>query len=130
MGLSHDDRPYVSRRDFLRRTAVVGAAAAAGPWFWQQSAYAAAAPVRHLHLQFGADAAREATVSWMTPAAVKNPFVELGGTRLRARTRQYPGYAGGWFHSVSLRGLDASTNHRYRVGHDGTAITGSTLTTG
>ena len=130
MGLSHDDRPYVSRRDFLRRTAVVGAAAAAGPYFWQQPAYAAAAPVRHLHLQFGADAAREATISWMTPAAVKNPFVEIAGTRLRARTRQYPGYAGGWFHSVPLRGLAPGTDLRYRVGHDGTAVTGSTLTTG
>ena len=75
MGISHEDRPYISRRDFLKRSGIVAGAAAAGPFLWQQPSFAAGAPVQHLHLQFGADSAREATVSWMTPSAVKAPFV-------------------------------------------------------
>ncbi|HUR14272.1 MAG TPA: metallophosphoesterase family protein [Mycobacteriales bacterium] len=133
MGISHEDRPYVSRRQFLQRSAAVSGAAvltSATPLFWQQPAYAAGAPVSHLHLQFGADAAHEATVSWRTTSPVKTPFVEVDGTRVRATTRQYPGYAGGWFHSARLKGLHAATTYRYRVGHAGQALTGDRLTTG
>lgn len=131
MGHAHEQRPYVSRRQFLQRSAAVGGAAllSGGPAFWLQPAYAADAPVSHLHLQHGADAAREMTVSWRTTAAVRNPFVEVDGTRVRATTRQYPGYANGWFHSVRLRGLHAGTTYRYRVGHAGRALAGDRLTT-
>lgn len=134
MGISHEDRPYVSRRQFLQRSAAVGGAvligSTAGPTFWQQPAYAAAAPVSHLHLQYGADAAREATVSWRTTSVVKSPFVEIDGTRVKATTRQYPGYAGGWFHSARLKGLHPATSYRYRVGHAGKALAGDRLSTG
>ncbi len=130
MGISHADRPYVSRRDFLRRSAVLGAAIGAGPAFWQQPSYAANAPVQHLHLQYGDDAARTAQVSWMTPAAVQSPFVELDGTRLPAVTRTYPGYPNGVFHSVRLEGLSPSTTYNYAVGHAGAVATGDKLTTG
>ena len=133
MGISHEDRPYVSRRQFLQRSAAVGGAtllSSSTPWFWEQPAYAASAPVSHLHLQYGADAAHEATVSWRTTAAVKSPFVEIAGSRVRATTRQYPGYAGGWFHSARLKGLSAGSTYPYRVGHAGQALAGDRLTTG
>ena len=134
MGLSHENRPYVSRREFLQRTAVVGGAAlagtAAGPLFWQQPAYAADVPPTHLHLQYGGDAAREMTVSWRTTAPVQSPFAEVDGTRVAAVTRQYPGYAGGWFHSARLTGLHPATTYPYRVGHAGSALLGDRLTTG
>lgn len=112
----HPPRPYVSRRDFLRRSAIVGAAAAAGPWFWRRLAYAADAPIRQLHLTLGADASREATVSFMTPEPVKEPFVELLGERWPARTMQYPGYLG-YFHHVAVTGLEPSKHYRYTAGH-------------
>jgi hypothetical protein len=92
MGHAHEDRPFVSRRNFLRGSALVGASAAAGPWVWQQPAYAADTPVLHAHLNFGADASRDMTVSWMTPAAVQNPFVEAGKQRVAEQTTQYLGY--------------------------------------
>ena len=105
MGLSHADRPYLSRRSFLQGGALLGGALATGPYFWAQPAYAADTPVSHLHLQYGADAAREATVSWRTTGPVRAPFVQLEGSRVGARTRQYPGNPGNYFHSASLSGL-------------------------
>ena len=114
MGHSHVHRPYVSRREFLRRGAAVGAAAAAGPWLWRQLAYAADAPVAQVHLSFGADAAREMSVSWMTPAPVAGAGVEVAGARVAARTVQYPGYPG-FFHHASLRGLAPATSYDYKI---------------
>lgn len=130
MGISHEDRPYVSRRDFLRRSALVGAALGAGPAFWQRPSYAADAPLQHLHLQYGDDAARSAQVSWSTPVAVKDPFLELDGSRLRAVTRAYPGMPDRVFHSVRLTGLSPSTSYNYAVGHAGAALATDRLTTG
>lgn len=109
-------RPYVSRRQFLRRTATVGLLTSAGPFFWQQLAHADEAPVEQLHGQFGADAARQATFSWMTPAAVTAPFLQLGGQRVAANTRQYDGYPG-FFHHVRLDDLLPGTRNPYAVGH-------------
>ena len=51
--MSHIERPFVSRRDFLRRTALVRAAAATGPWIWRQPAFAAQTSVEQVHLTFG-----------------------------------------------------------------------------
>ena len=45
-------RPYVSRRQFVQRTAAVGIAAGAGPFLWQQPGYSAATPVEQVHGQF------------------------------------------------------------------------------
>jgi 3',5'-cyclic AMP phosphodiesterase CpdA len=114
--VSHVHRPFVSRREFLRRTALAGAATAAGPWVWRQPAYAAAAPAEQLHLVFGADASREMTVSWMTPAPVKRPFVQIVGTRVAADTVQYDGYPG-YFHQARMDWLEPATRYRYAVGH-------------
>lgn len=125
MGHSHAHRPYVSRRDFLRRSALVGAAGAAavgGAWFWCQPAYGTETPVSQVHVNFGADAAREMTVSWMTPGPVRNPFVQLADERVAARTAQYPGYPG-YFHHARLTRLLPGTTYGYRIGQDDKAVT-------
>ena len=111
-------RPYVSRREFLRRSALVGAtaAAAAGPWVWRQPAYAASTPVEQLHVTFGRNAAHQMAVSWMTPGPVRNPFVQLDGRRVQAETVQYDGYPG-YFHHARMTRLDPGTAYPYQVGH-------------
>jgi Purple acid Phosphatase, N-terminal domain/Calcineurin-like phosphoesterase len=117
MGHAHVHRPFVSRREFLRRTALAGAGAAAGPWFWRQLAYANAAdaPVQHLHLTHGRDAATQMTASWMTTAPIKDPAVELAGHQFTARTAQYAGYPG-YFHHARIDGLAPGTTYDYKVG--------------
>lgn len=118
MGHAHHHRTYLSRRDFLRRAALVSGAAAAGPVFWRQLATAAEAPVSGLHLTFGRSAAQEVNVSWSTPTAVDQPFVEVLGSRIPARTVQYPGYPG-FFHHAELTGLPPGNDVTYGVGHAG-----------
>jgi len=119
----HPIRPYVSRRDFLKRSAAVGLVTASGPWFWKQLAYAKGTPVEQIHAQFGTDAARHAGFSWMTPGAVTHPFVELRGERLPADTTQYSGYPG-HFHHVRVQDLDPATEYAYAVGHADQAASG------
>lgn len=130
MGHSHEHRPYISRRQFLKRAGIVGGAISTGPHFWRQLALAADAPPSQLHLAFGRDAATEMSVSWMTPAAVDAPFVELAGHRFTARTVQYEGYPG-FFHHVDVTGLSPASAYAYEVGHAGTRQgVGSTFRTG
>lgn len=114
----HPHRPFVSRREFLRKSALVGGAAAAGPWFWRRLANAADAPISQLHLTHGHDAAREMRVSWMTSAPVETPFVQLSNERIAAHTTQYAGYPG-YFHHARLAGLTPATPYQYEVGHAG-----------
>lgn len=111
-------RPYVSRRQFVQRSAALGIAAGAGPFLWQQPGYAAQTPVEQIHGQFGADAAREAAYSWMTPGPVRRPFVQLGEERIPAETVQYAGYPG-YFHHARVDRLLPATRYRYAVGHAG-----------
>lgn len=111
-------RPYVSRRQFLRRSAALGIITAGGPFLWQQLAHAADAPVEQVHGQFGGDAGREAAFSWMTPAAVAAPFVQIGQQRVPAQTVQYAGYPG-YFHHARLSDLLPATHYPYAVGHGG-----------
>ena len=130
MGHSHEHRPYVSRRQFLKRAAIAGGALSAGPYFWRQLAYAADAPPSQVHLTFGRDAATQMNVSWMTPAAIDAPFVELAGHRFSARTVQYEGYPG-FFHHAPLTGLTGDSRYAYEVGHAGKLTgTASTFRTG
>jgi 3',5'-cyclic AMP phosphodiesterase CpdA len=96
---------------------MAGAAAAAGPWFWRRLAYAADAPVLHRHLTLGSNAARRMTVSWMTPAPVRSPFVEIRGDRVEAETLQYAGYPG-YFHHARLVGLRPGREYTYAIGQD------------
>ena len=123
MGLSHADRPYLSRRSFLQGGALLGGALATGPYFWAQPAYAADTPVSHLHLQYGADAAREATVRLANDRSGPGA-VQLDGSRVAARTRQYPGNPGSYFHSASLSGLRPASTTAYRIGPAGKALAG------
>lgn len=111
-------RPYVSRRQFVQRTAAVGIAAGAGPFLWQQPACSAATPVEQVHGQFGSDAGREAAFSWMTPGPVRRPFVQIGQERVAAETVQYAGYPG-YFHHARVDDLLPGTRYRYAVGHQG-----------
>src|SRR2546423_10657430 len=78
----------------LSRRAVLGAAGAGaagatllpasaasadpGVTLWSQPGHAGAPEVHGVHLQFGADAAREVVVSWSTPQSVARPRVLLG----------------------------------------------------
>jgi len=117
----------VSRRQFLKGVAATSAATAAGPFFWKQLAYAADAPPTQFHLTFGRDASSAMNVSWMTAAPVERPFVEVLGSRIPARTVQYPGYPG-FFHHVELSGLPASTDVPYTVGHAEQAVAATATT--
>jgi hypothetical protein len=118
----HPARPFISRREFLRRAGLAGAAAAAGPFLWRKLAYAAEAPILHRHLTLGSNAARGMTISWMTPAAVAGPFVELAGDRVGAETVQYPGYPG-FFHHARLSRLRPDRDYSYTIGHADRAVT-------
>ncbi|MQA95600.1 MAG: twin-arginine translocation signal domain-containing protein [Streptosporangiales bacterium] len=117
LGHAHPVRPFVSRRDFLRRSAVVAGIAGAAPLLWQQPAYSADTPVGQVHLNFGGDAAREMTVSWMTPGPVRSPFAQMGERRAFAEAMQYDGYPG-YFHHVRLDRLQPARGYGYRIGHD------------
>jgi 3',5'-cyclic AMP phosphodiesterase CpdA len=121
MGHAHPARPFVSRREFLKRAGLAGAAIATGPTFWRQLAYAADAPALARHVNFGADPSRQMTVSWMTPAPVQSPFVELSGTRVAAETQQYDGYPG-FFHHAEVVGLQPASTLTYRVGQAGAVV--------
>lgn len=123
-------RPYVSRRQFIRRASTVGIATAAGPWIWKGLAYADEAPVEQIHVELGADAAREAQFTWMTPAAVTAPFLQLGSQRIAATTQQYDGYPG-FFHKVRVTDLLPATTYTYGVGQaDAVQRDGFSYTTG
>lgn len=123
-------RPYVSRRQFLRRAATVGIATSAGPWLWRGLAYADDAPAEQVHVELGADAATQAQFTWMTPAAVTDPFLQLGEQRIPATTVQYEGYPG-FFHKVRVSDLLPATTYGYGVGQAGTLQRdGFTYTTG
>jgi hypothetical protein len=81
-----------------------------------------------LHLQFGADAAHEMTVSWAAPQRVARPVVRLGtpghglGTQVEAEERVYTealtGEMAFTYHAVLPR-LDADTQYDYEVAHRG-----------
>jgi hypothetical protein len=87
-------------------------------------------PVAGLHLQFGADAAAEVTVSWHTLQAVANPRVILGRTdgRLEQTIAAQPvsytdGKSGKVVHAYHARltGLQPGSEYLYAAMHDGAA---------
>ncbi|MFD0442035.1 purple acid phosphatase family protein [Streptomyces indonesiensis] len=138
----------VSRRGLL---GVAGAAAAgAGTYLCQQEAVAASPvlwtrpegsgmpPVSGLHLQFGADAAREVVVSWQTPVPVKRPRVMLGtpahgmGTEVTARTTFYrdaKSQQSMYVHHARLS-LRPGTDYVYAAVHDGATPEAGSFRTG
>lgn len=85
--------------------------------------------VHGLHLQFGADAAREVVVSWITPQAVARPRVFLGspedgyGNGADADTVTYRDAQSGtevFIHHASLGGLHPDAQYAYAAVHKGT----------
>jgi hypothetical protein len=127
MGHSHRLRPFLSRREFLHRAAVVSGAAAVGPYFWRQLAAAADTPIAGVHVTFGRNTASEMSVSWSTPGPVDAPFLELLGSRIPARTAQYAGYPG-YFHHAEINSLPAASEIAYRLGHGGAVAPSSAST--
>jgi hypothetical protein len=120
-----------SRRDVLRGVGVGGVMLATGvgaPALWRRPRVAKAAPPAELHLQFGADAAREMVASWATPAAVSRPRLRLGtprggvGVTIPPETRTYVDAQSGtevFVHHATMRGLEPGTTYVYEVLHDG-----------
>lgn len=129
----------LSRRSFLKTAAAGGAAAALGPSLWRRAAVAGTAYPEQVHLQFGADAATEMSVSWATAATVQRPRVRFGtasgglGAGVDAVTRTYRESATGaeiYTHHASMSRLVPSTAYVYEVLHDGADPVKGTFTTG
>ncbi|MGH9154076.1 MAG: purple acid phosphatase family protein [Acidimicrobiales bacterium] len=81
-----------------------------------------------LHLQFGADAARQMVASWATPVPVAHPRLRLGtpggglGTTVDAVERTYTEALTGqavWSYHAMVEQLQPDTEHIYEVVHDG-----------
>src|SRR3979411_2905138 len=83
--VEHDETPLrrPTRRTFLKGAGATGALLGAGlpqvllPTLWRQAG-ASGEPPFGLHLEFGAEPAREMTVSWVTSDAVARPRVRFG----------------------------------------------------
>ena len=124
---------HPSRRDVLRGVGVGGVMLATGACtraLWRRPRVAGAAPPAQLHLQFGADAAREMVASWATPEVVSRPRLRLGtaregvGVTIPAETRTYVDAQSGtevFAHHATMRGLEPGTAYVYEVLHDGAA---------
>ncbi len=132
------DTPSVSRRALLG-AAGAGAAGATllsppasanpGVILWSQPGHAGAPDVHGVHLQFGADAAREVVVSWSTPQSVARPRVLLGragedfGRGVPADTVTYTDAASKtevFIHHARLTELRPDTEYGYAAVHEGT----------
>ncbi|MGW0229460.1 purple acid phosphatase family protein [Actinopolymorpha singaporensis] len=95
---------------------------------WTPPGKLGAPAVTGLHLQFGADASREAVVSWHSVEAVRNPRVLLGvpdggfGRTIPAETVTYTDASSGAevrAHHATIKGLRPDTCYLYAAVHDG-----------
>ncbi len=132
----------LSRRGFLASAGIGGAVLASSPIFGGPPAAAGTAnPLRNgvgdpvstprvagLHLQFGADAAREVVVSWHSLTPVGSPRVYYGtspkvlGRAASASTVSYTDAKSGqvvYAHHARIAGLAPDTAYSYAVVHDG-----------
>lgn len=91
------------------------------PWVWRRLELAWDTPIEQLHLTPGSDASSGMMVSWATPSAVADPFVEHAGHRVMADTITYDGTSA-FFHHAFLDGLAADSEHAYVVGHAGRIV--------
>src|ERR1022692_753945 len=91
-----------------------------------------------VHVQFGADAASQAAVSWAAPAAVARPRLRLGrpghglGLEIPARERVYTEALTGetvYTYHARLDHLPADASITYEVRHDGAAPVAGTFRT-
>ena len=124
------ERAGVSRRSFIGGVGVTagGLMVASGPVFWQQSAQAAMVTAEQVHLTFGADPGREVVVSWVTPATVSKPHVQIGtahggfGRTVHAETRTYTDSNNGVVtitQHARIEGLHPDTDYVYKIVSDG-----------
>jgi 3',5'-cyclic AMP phosphodiesterase CpdA len=97
---------------------------------------AAGAPVpEQVHLQFGADASRQVSVSWAAAATVARPRLRFGlatgrpGSQVEADERSYTDALTGqivWTYHARLGSLEPDTAYGYEILHDGAApVTGT-----
>jgi hypothetical protein len=127
------------RRAVLSGAAVLGAAAAAGPLLWRQSAALAAVAPGPRWIAFGPDPAAQMYVSWLAGTASgpsrppARPRVRWGtdssyGSAASADTSAQvpvPATVGGepaehtFYSSILLRGLKPGTKYHYSVSNDG-----------
>ena len=135
-----DPFPF-SRRTFLRGVGVGTLAAGIAPLIDSARAGAVAAPSllrqpavtgaplpEQLHVTFGADAARQAAVSWATPTRVVRPRLRLGGQgegfgdTIDAEERTYTEALTGqtvYTYHARLRHLHPDEQYTYQVFHAG-----------
>jgi hypothetical protein len=138
--------PAISRRQALT---VAGAAAVAVPLatagrakaapLVRQADVAGAPSPQGLHVQFGADAAKQAAVSWVSPARVSKPRLRLGkvdtgyGTQVEAEERVYTEALTGqtvFTYHANLNHLNPDTQYLYQVLNDGAAPANGMFRTG
>ncbi len=123
----------VTRRTFLKGMGASGLVMGMGlplfPSLWRQTGTVADPPFG-LHLQFGAEPAREMTVSWVTPSAVANPRVHVGTSAadlsetVGANTKTYVDGPSGtqvFSQHSALTDLRPDTTYFYEALHDGAA---------
>jgi hypothetical protein len=140
------DKRTVSRRGAL---GLFGATAVAAPLLGTATAEAAtpafvpsvgdgATPVQGLHLQFGADPARQMVVSWITESSVRKPRVVYGtleggfGGCADADTKTYVDGTSGrtvYIHHATLNRLRPNTQYMYAAQHDGATPDAGTFRT-
>ncbi len=127
------EAPEVSRRQVL----ITGGAAAAvpllrgrraAPSLVRRAGSAAAPAPEQVHVQFGADAASQAAVSWAAAAAVRRPRLRVGrpgqglGIEVPAAERVYTEALSGetvFTYHARLEHLQDDTAYVYEVLHDG-----------
>jgi len=125
----------ISRRKVLTTAGLAAVAvplAAAGPAkaasLIRQADTAGAPDPEGVHVQYGADAAKQAAVSWQTAARVSRPRLRLGkadwgfGHEVRAEERTYTEALTGqvvWTYHVRLDGLQPDTQYVFEVTNDG-----------
>jgi hypothetical protein len=132
-------RSPISRRTFLRGVGLAGAAAAAaplldvgravaGPSLLRQPSLTAAPTPEQLHVQFGADASRQAAVSWAAADAVRRPRLRFGplgedlGEVVAAEERVYTEALTGqtvYTYHAHLQRLDPDTAYAFQAFHTG-----------
>ncbi len=89
-------------------------------------------------MQFGADAATQAAVSWAAPGPARRPRLRLGrlsaglGTEVLAQERTYTEALTGervWTYHAAVDGLRPDTRYGYQVRHDGAEPVAGTFRT-
>ncbi len=115
------------------------ASAQAGPTLLRRPAVTGAPVPEQLHVQFGADAATEAAVSWATARRVSRPRLRLGsaeddfGDTVDAEERVYTEALSGqtvYTYHARLSGLRPDSRYRYQVFHSGHVPVGGGFRTG